>query len=61
MEKVFISRQQHPFYNAAAALMLAKDPLPCQSVRNRLVRMEWCAVMLQGSTPPWVHETTKRT
>jgi len=32
-------------------LMLAKGPLPCQLVRNRLVRMKWCAVMLLDLTP----------
>jgi len=49
-------------------LMLAKAPFPCQLVRNKLVRMKWCTVMLLDLTPPayfvalliaLIHQTTK--
>jgi len=52
MEKVCTRLQQHPPTKQLQQLLLAKSLLPCQPARNRLVRMERCAVMLQDSTPP---------
>jgi len=52
LEKVCIHPQQHPTYNASAAVDAHQKPLPCLLMRNRLARKKWCAIMLKDSTPP---------
>ena len=47
-----ISISEFSEYVSNQPLVLVKGPLPCQFVRNRLVRMKWCAVVLRDSTSP---------